>query len=162
MHRPLHTVESSINDKASTDVNADRAGHGADTARTERLVHGSTTRSIIGAFYAVYDKLGFGFLENVYCAALTIELRRRGHKVAREVSVPVFYDGVQIAKYRIDFIVDDLIVLEVKSTTVLNPSDKRQLLNGLCATTFEVGLLLHFGPNAKFSRIFASAEFKKH
>src|SRR5947207_9305840 len=77
MCRPLPADESSINDKASTGVKADRARHRADTARTERLVHGSTTRSIIAAFYAVYDKLGFGFLENVYCAAPTIELRRQ-------------------------------------------------------------------------------------
>jgi len=88
----------------------------------------------------------------------TIELRRRGHKVAREVSVPVFYDGIQIAKYRLDFLVDDLIVLEVKSTALLNPSDQRQLLNCLCATKFEVGLLLHFGPKPKFYRLRSSAE----
>src|SRR5205823_5362577 len=149
MDRSSNSNESSVKQEGSTALNADSAGHGADTARTEPLVHEPVTRSIIGAFYTVYDKLGFGFLENVYCGALTIELRRRGHKVAREVSVPVFYDGIQIAKYRLDFLVDDLIVLEVKSTALLNPSDQRQLLNCLCATKFEVGLLLHFGPKPK-------------
>jgi hypothetical protein len=50
-------------------------------------------RSVIGAFYAVYNELGFGFLEEVYAAALEIELRLRGHRVAREVWVDVYYRG---------------------------------------------------------------------
>ena len=57
----------------------------------------------------------------MYCAALVYELRKRGHRVAREFAVPVFYDGHVIAKYRIDFVVDDVIVVEVKSTELLNP-----------------------------------------
>jgi GxxExxY protein len=155
-------ADGSVPQQASTNLNADRAGHGADTARTERLVHGSITKSILAAFYAVYDKLGFGFLEHVYCEALAIELRRRGHKVSREVTVPVFYDGIPIARYRLDFVVDDAVVLEIKSTELLNPSDRRQLLNQLKATRFEVGLLLHFGPKPKFYRLIATEQFKKH
>lgn len=97
--------------------------------------------------------LGFGFLENVYVAALILELRRRGHSVAREVLVPVLYDGVVIARYRMDLIVDDCVVIEVKSTELLNPNDQRQLLNYLRATPLEVGLLLHFGPRPKVHRV---------
>jgi hypothetical protein len=78
-------------------LNADRAGHGADTAPTNRLLHGRITESIIGSFYRVYDRLGYGFLENVYCGALTVELQRRGHTVARELAAPVYYEGVQVA-----------------------------------------------------------------
>ena len=59
------------------------------------------TRSVIGAFYAVYNALGYGYLESVYCAALEYALRKRGHTVDREVSVEVFYDGVAIAWYRV-------------------------------------------------------------
>lgn len=108
---------------------------------------------MIACFYAVYDRLGFGFLENVYCGALTLELKRRGHQVSREVLTPVYYDGVQVARYKIDFVVDDVIILEVKSTKLLNPNDQRQLLNYLRATSFTVGLLLHFGPKPKFYRL---------
>jgi len=54
-------------------LNADTAGQGADNARTEKLLYGNLTRSVIAGFYAVYVKLGFGFLENVYAGALTIE-----------------------------------------------------------------------------------------
>ena len=106
-------------------------------------------------FLVVYNKLGFGFLENVYSGALLLESKRRGHHVAREVSVPILYDGVQIARYKMDFIVDDLVVVEVKSSAVLSPTDRRQVLNYLRATELEVGLLLHFGPTPKFYRIAA-------
>ena len=67
------TDESSSEKQASTALNADTAGQGADNARTEKLLYGNLTRSVIAGFYAVYVKLGFGFLENVYAGALTIE-----------------------------------------------------------------------------------------
>jgi GxxExxY protein len=55
------------------------------------LIHDRLTHSVIGAFFDVYNTLGFGFLEHVYVASLTRELRNRGHEIGREVSVPVFY-----------------------------------------------------------------------
>ena len=55
-----------------------------------------------------------------------------------------------MARYKLDFVVDDAVVVEVKSTKLLNPNDVRQFLNYLRATPFSVGLLLHFGPKAKF------------
>ena len=142
----------------STAENADEAGHRADTPRTEKLLYEELTRSILACFYAVYDALGYGFLENVYCSALALELRRRGHRVTREVLTPVYYRGVQVARYRIDFVVDDAVILEIKSTEVLNPNDVRQLLNYLRATPFTVGLLLHFGPKPKFKRLVSTRE----
>lgn len=75
--------------------------------------------------------------------------------MAREVLVPVLYDGVEVGRYRVDLLVDDAVVVEVKSTEFLNPSGLRQLLNGLTATPLEVGLLLHFGPKPKHFRLFA-------
>lgn len=144
--------------QGSSIPNAEKSRNGTETSPKQQrreLLHEKITKSIIDAFFAVYNKLGFGFLEKVYCAALMLELRRRGHKVAREVNVPVFYDGCAIARYRIDFIVDDVVVVEVKSTERLNPNDHRQLMNSLRATPLEVGLLLHFGPNPKHYRIFA-------
>jgi GxxExxY protein len=154
------SVEGSESTQRSIALNADKAGHGTDKTRTG-LLHEDITRSAIAGFYAVYDKLGFGFLENVYRGALTIELRRRGHQVRREIAVPVFYEEVRVALYKMDFIVDDVVVLELKSTHVLNPSDRRQLLNYLRATRYEVGLLLHFGPKPKFYRLVASEYLRR-
>ena len=97
--------------------------------------------------------MGCGFLEQIYLGALTRELRERGHVVDREVQVRVCYKGVEIGWQRLDMIVDRLLVVEVKSTTELHATARRQLRNYLCATRLELGLLLHFGETAKFYRL---------
>ena len=153
--------DNSSREERSTALNADTAGNHAERARGQRLLYENVTKSIIDAFYTVYNKLGFGFLESVYCDALVYELEKRGHRVAREFLVPVFYDGRAIARYRIDLVVDNVVVVELKSTEVLHPSDRRQLLNCLKATPLEVGLLVHFGPSPKFYRLVASKEFRR-
>ena len=61
------------------------------------LRHEVVTASVIGAFYHVYNQLGYGFLESVYSAAMEMELRRRGHTVAREVRVRVYFEGVPMS-----------------------------------------------------------------
>jgi len=114
--------------------------------------HNQITFSIIGAFYEVYNTLGFGFLEHVYTTALERELRARGHQVAREVRVRVYYKGEELTRQRLDMIVDDRIVVETKATLKLEKSAPRQLYNHLRATSLEVGLLLHFGPEPVFFR----------
>lgn len=117
-----------------------------------QLLHEALTESVIGAFFDVYNILDFGFLEHVYSAALERELRSRGHSVGREVGVEVMYKGEEIASQRLDMVVDDCLVVEIKSTMLLPPTAKRQLLGYLRATRIEVGLLLHFGPEPKFHR----------
>src|SRR2546428_9571718 len=112
-----------------------------------------SSHSIIGAFYAVYNELGFGLLESVYAAALESELCSRGHVVEREVWVDVFYRGRPVARQRIDMIVDRQVVLEIKATDQLPRFAQRQLLNYLTVTNLELGLVLHFGPEPKFYRM---------
>lgn len=80
------------------------------------LVEEELTRSIIGAFYEVYNTLGFGFLEHIYIMALERELRARGHHVDREVSVRVMYKGEQLSCQRLDMVVDGKVIVETKST----------------------------------------------
>ena len=126
-----------------------------------RLLHDELTHSIIGAFYEVYNTLGHGYLESIYLAALERELRMRGHRVARELSVRVMYKGEEIGMQRLDLVVDDVLVVEAKSTHSLHESASRQLYNYLHATSLEVGLLLHFGPKAQFFRIVCERDFKK-
>jgi GxxExxY protein len=117
------------------------------------LFEGQLTRSVIGAYYEVYNNLGFGFLERFYVTALERELLERGHKVAREVSVNVLYKGQELGSQRLDLIVDERLVLETKATSDLHKSATRQLYNYLRATNLELGLLLHFGPEPKFYRV---------
>ncbi len=111
------------------------------------------THSIIGAFYDVYNTLGFGFLEHVYVLALERELLARGHRVARELSVRVLYKGQELCTQRLDMVVDDKVVVETKSTFDLHPSAHRQLYSYLRSSNLEVGLLLHFGREARFYRL---------
>lgn len=123
---------------------------------TVGLLERERTRSIIGAFYDVYNTLGFGFIESVYAAALERELAARGHSVAREYAIQVMYKGQEIGFQRVDVLVDDRIVVEIKSTQLLAPTAQRQLFKYLRATNLEVGLLLHFGPEPKFHRLVSS------
>ncbi|HWC47156.1 MAG TPA: GxxExxY protein [Casimicrobiaceae bacterium] len=120
--------------------------------RPQELVEGALTRSIIGAFYEVYNTLDFGFLEHIYKEALAKELRALGHRVEREVRVVVYYKGEPIAVQIIDMIVDGKVVVEAKASAEVRPAWGRQLQNYLRATDLEVGLLLHFGLEAKFYR----------
>jgi GxxExxY protein len=121
--------------------------------RRHRLFEEDLTRSVIGAFYTVYNSLGYGFLERLYAAALERELRRRGHDVGREVPVEVLYEGGVLGIQRLDMVVDRKLVIEVKSTELLHPMARRQLFNYLKSTHLEIGLLLHFGPQPKFYRL---------
>ncbi|HKO15729.1 MAG TPA: GxxExxY protein [Gemmatimonadaceae bacterium] len=122
----------------------------------EPLREEALTRSVIGAFYEVYSTLGFGYMEQIYCEALSRELITRGHHLAREVLVRVMYKGEVIGRQRLDLIVDDILVVEVKSTAELHPVARRQLLSYLRATNLELGLLFHFGPRPKFYRFICS------
>jgi len=120
------------------------------------LIYEELTESVIGAFYEVYNTLGFGFLEHIYMMALERELRARGHEVAREVWVTVFYKGEPLRKQRIDMIVDGKVAIEGKSTYRLREDATLQLQNYLHATHLRVGLFLHFGPKPKFYRLIAT------
>jgi GxxExxY protein len=116
------------------------------------LLERQTTHSVVGAFYEVFNTLGYGFLENVYRDALELELIERGRSVRKEVFVPVWYKRTRICSQRIDLIVDERVVVEIKATEVLSKASQDQLRNYLQATSFEVGLLLHFGPKPRFFR----------
>jgi GxxExxY protein len=84
----------------------------------------------------------------------------RGHRVARELSVRVMDRGEEIGMQRLDMVVDDVLVVEAKSTHTLHESASRQLYNYLRATNLEVGLLLQFGLEAQFFRIVCERAFK--
>ena len=114
--------------------------------------HSDLTEQIIGAFYAVYSALGYGFLENVYAKALVIELKNRGMDAKKEFPIEVYYAGQQVGEYYADLIVNDLVILEIKAVKNLIDEHEAQLLNYLKATPYEVGLLLNFGPKPETKR----------
>jgi GxxExxY protein len=117
------------------------------------LLEEKLTNAIIGAFFAVYNALGFGLSERIYLLALREELVARGFEVEIEVEVPVFYRGVLLQQQRLDMLVEGRVVLEIKATPVLHPSASQQLFNYLRLTPHQVGLVLHFGPEPAFARM---------
>jgi GxxExxY protein len=129
--------------------------------RTEAILEEALTRSVIGAFYDVHRGLGFGFREHIYVLALEMELKRRSHRVEREVAVMVYYRGEPLTWQTLDMIVDGKVVLETKATEELHPSSTLQLFSYLCGTQLEIGLLLHFGREPKFYRVICENRFKR-
>ena len=117
-----------------------------------KLIEDELTRSVIGAFYEVYNELGFGFLERTCALALERELKTRSHVICREYLATIYYKRELLCDQRIDMVVDDKLIVEIKSSPLLPPTARRQLYNYLRATDFELGLLLHFGPEPKFYR----------
>jgi GxxExxY protein len=117
------------------------------------LIAAPLTHSVIGAFYEVHRNLGFGFLEHIYATALERELLSRGHQVSRELGVRIMYKEEELAVQRLDMVVDQKVIVEIKATEMLHASADRQLFNYLRASRLEVGLLLHFGLKAEFRRM---------
>lgn len=114
--------------------------------------HGELTDRILSAFYKVHRTLGFGSHEKVYENALALELTQLGLMIARQPEIPVFYEGNAVGQYFADIVVQDVVLLELKSVRQLSSDHEAQLLNYLKATPIEVGLLLNFGPVAEVKR----------
>lgn len=93
------------------------------------LIERALTGSVIGAFYEVYNALGYGFLERLYSMALERELRGRGHSVARDLRVNVMYKGEILGTQRLDMVVENRLIIEIKSTYELHRSASRQVYN---------------------------------
>lgn len=101
---------------------------------------------VVDAAIAVHRELGPGLLESVYEAVLADELSARGLEVARQVMVPIFYKGKQIDDgYRADIVVNDMVVLELKSIETIRDVHKKQLLTYLKLGDKKLGFLLNFG-----------------
>ena len=118
-----------------------------------QIIERDRVHSIATAFHTVYNYYDFGLTESLYCGALECELTDRGHTVAREVAVEVDYKGRHVGWQRIDLVVDDRVIVEVKASELLPRYAKRQLLSYLRVTSCQVGLVLHFGPEPKFYRL---------
>ena len=103
------------------------------------------TETIIGCAYRVYNKMGFGFLESVYEKCLLIELRKAGLDTESQKSITVYYDDEIVGEFVADILVNDMIILELKSVRRVIKAHEVQLVNYLVATGKPVGLILNFG-----------------
>jgi len=114
--------------------------------------HSGLTKQIIGAFFKVYNTLGYGFLEKVYENALVLELGKAGLKAEQQLPILIYYDAQAVGEYFADIVVDETVIIELKAVRQILQEHEAQLLNYLKATRFEVGLLLNFGPKAEYKR----------
>ena len=103
------------------------------------------TASIIGAAMKVHTVLGPGLLESAYEACLAYELRKSGFDVRTQVELPVIYEGVRIdLGYRIDILVNDLVILELKCVEKIAPVHEAQIISYLRLSKKNVGLVINF------------------
>jgi GxxExxY protein len=121
--------------------------------------HSEMTEKVIGAFFKVYNTLGYGFAEKVYENSLAIELRKLGLQVEQQKCITVYYDDQNVGEYFADILVNDAVILGLKAVRQLLSEHEAQLLNYLKATTIEVGLLLNFGPKVEHRRKVYDNEF---
>jgi GxxExxY protein len=118
--------------------------HG-DTETRSKLLHEDLTEQIIGAAIEVHRALGPGLLESAYEECLCHELNIREIPFRRQVSLPVLYKGVKLdCGYRIDLIVDDRVILELKCTEHILPVHEAQLLSYMKMANVRVGILVNF------------------
>lgn len=115
------------------------------TYETVSAKHDEVAREIVDAAIKVHRALGPGLLESVYEQCLQHELTRRGRTALRQVAVPVVYDGIAIdTGFRIDLLVDDLVIVELKAVEQMIPLYEAQLLTYLKLTDRHLGLLINF------------------
>jgi len=103
------------------------------------------TEKIIGCAYKVYNRMGYGFLESVYEKCLLIELRKAGLSAVSQKPITVFYDNKVVGEFVADIIVEDTIILELKSVRRIIQAHEVQMVNYLVATEKAVGLIINFG-----------------
>ena len=116
------------------------------------MKHKELTAKIIDCAYKVHRELGFGFLESVYQNALVIELTKAGLKSEREKRIQVYYDGKVVGEFVADILVEEKVILELKSVSQVHPAHEAQLINYLKATGIKVGLLINFGEKVEIKR----------
>jgi GxxExxY protein len=102
------------------------------------------TYAIRGAVFEVNKVLGPGFLEKVYENALLVELRRRGLKAESQVPIKVFFKGQIVGEYLADLLVEDRVIVELKTVEAIDKIHEAQLLNYLKATRIQIGMLVNF------------------
>lgn len=105
------------------------------------------TEKVIGAAFRVHNTLGFGYLESIYQKSLSIELTKAdvSHKI--RVPLTVYYDQYVVGEFECDLLVDQRLIVQVRSVTETAKVDEVQLVNYLVATRVDDGLLLNFGPS---------------
>jgi GxxExxY protein len=113
--------------------------------KVQAMEHSELTEKVIGWAYRVYNRTGFGFLESVYEKCLMIELRKAGIRAESQKAIKVYYEGEVVGDFITDVLIDDTVIVELKSVRRIIQTHEVQLVNYLVATGKDVGLILNFG-----------------
>jgi len=112
------------------------------------------TEKIIGCAYTVANKLGLGFLEKVYENSLLIELHKQGINAEQQVPINVYYDNIPVGDYYADIIIENEIIVELKTVKIIDNMHIAQLLNYLKGTRRKLGLIINFSkPKVQIKRV---------
>jgi GxxExxY protein len=111
----------------------------------EQYKYSAVTERIIKCAYVVHNILGCGFQEVIYQRALAVEMELEGLQFAREQEMPLYYKDKQIGERRVDFLVENVILVEIKAVSKIENNHFAQAINYLEAFKFEVGMLINFG-----------------
>ena len=106
------------------------------------------THRIIGCAMKVHSTLGNGFQEVIYQRAMAIEMGKQGLRFEREMEMPIYYDGIDIGTRRVDFFVEDFVMVELKAIIRLDDVHLAQAMNYCQAYNLPIGLLINFGSNS--------------
>ncbi|UII19406.1 GxxExxY protein [Fulvivirga ligni] len=126
------------------------------------MEHEELTHKIIGACMEVHGELGNGFQEVIYQRALAIELASRGLNFSREHEMEIQYKGEAIGTRRVDFFIEESVMLEIKAVINLEDVHLAQAMNYLEAYDLEIGLLINFGSKSlQFKRVHNNKKIKQ-
>lgn len=117
----------------------------ANTPKQPKLIYEDLTYKIRGSIFKVYNELGFGHRESVYRKALAIEFSKQEIPHKEEPRLEIKYDGVSVGVYVPDFLIDDKVIIEIKSVEFLPKEAEKQLVYYLKRTSYRLGFLVNFG-----------------
>lgn len=126
----------------------------------QKYKYSDLTSQIIGCSMTIHKTLGTGFQEVIYQRALAMEMDVAGIEYSREFEMPIFYREEQIGTRRVDFLVENVIAVELKAVTQLENVHLAQAINYLEAYNLEVGLLINFGETSLNFKRLTNKKFK--
>ena len=130
--------------------------------KQENYKYADLTGKIIGCAMKVHSTLGNGFQEVIYQRSLALEMEKQGLDFQREMEMPIYYEGVEVGTRRVDFMVEEKIMVELKAITELEKVHLAQALNYLEAYRLEIGLIINFGDTRlTFKRLIKEREKRR-
>ena len=126
-----------------------------------KYLYSELTEKIIGCAMKVHNKMGNGYREEVYQRCLAIEMTKIDLKYNRELEVQIHYDGFKVGLRRVDFLVENKVVVELKAIKKIEDDDWAQAINNLESSKIKVGLLINFGAKKLEFKRFINSQINK-